>query len=155
VHRRAFGKEAEARLVRLIRASERFVPELSLVAEEEGRIVGHVLLSYVDLDGGRVLSLAPMGVLPEFQRRGIGGQLIRAALDAARDLGEDLVVLVGHPDYYPRFGFTRARTLGIEPPADFPDDAWMAIRLAPGPGRRGRVSYPPAFAEVTEPPRID
>jgi putative acetyltransferase len=149
VHRRAFGRDAEARLVRAIRASDRFVPELSLVAEDDGRVVGHALLSYVDLDGGRVLSLAPMGVLPDFQRRGIGGQLIRAALDRARDRGEDLVVLVGHPQYYPRFGFTRARTLSIEPPRDFPDAAWMAIQLEPGPARSGRVSYPPAFDEVT------
>lgn len=140
----------EARLVELIRESDNYVPELALVAKIGPEIVGHILFSYVSLDGPttyRVLALAPMAVAPPHQRSGIGRALIEAGLEKIEGMGEPLVLVLGHGDYYPRFGFERARPLGIEPPwADLPDDVWMVKRLpAYSPVIRGIVRYPPAF----------
>ena len=144
----AFGREEEARIVDAIRASENFVPELSLVAERDGRVVGHVVLSYVGLDARRVLELGPLSVAPDHQKRGIGGALTREALRLADGRGEPLVLVLGHPGYYPRFGFQPAHELGITPPDDdIPTDAFMAIPLrAYDATLRGRVVFPPAFA---------
>ncbi|MFN8188120.1 MAG: N-acetyltransferase [Gaiellales bacterium] len=150
VHERAFGRPAEAGFVEAIRDTEAFVPELSLVAYDEDDIVGHVLLSAVPLDSGvEVLALAPLAVLLERQRQGIGALLVTAALERARRTGYPLVVVVGDPAYYRRFGFARASDLGIEAPFPVPEDAWMALAL-PGhrPAARARVVYPPAFAGV-------
>jgi putative acetyltransferase len=154
VNRAAFDRPGEAELVAAIRDSDRFVPELSLVAEVEGVVGGHVLVSYVDLvsEVGRrqVLALAPMAVAPDEQRRGVGGELVREALARAEAAGEPMVIVLGHPWYYPRFGFEPARPLGIEPPFDVPDEVWMAVRLAAYDEElRGRVEYPPAFAVVS------
>jgi len=149
----AFGGDVESRLVAAIRASEHFVPELSLVAEVAGEIVGHVLLSHVFLRGDpdrMILSLAPICVHPDHQNRGIGGALIAAAADAARELGEDIVVLEGHPGYYPRFGFEKAVALGIEKPDPrVPDDAFMVLFLDESArGTTGKLAYPRAFHDV-------
>lgn len=148
VTRAAFGRELEAGMVETVRASDGFVPELSLVAEEDGEVVGHVLLSYVRLEERRVLVLGPISVLPERQRQGIGSALVRESLRRADDRGEPLVLLLGHPWYYPRFGFRRASEVGITlPDPTIPDEAWMAIPLgAYDPALRGRVTWPPAFA---------
>ena len=148
--RSAFGRTVEPELVRSLRASDDYLPDLALVAEENGRVVGHIVFSYVTLKGEeefRVLALACMAVTPGLQRRGIGGALVEAGLERADDRGEPLVVVVGHPTYYPRFGFESARRHGVEPPsADFPDDAFMIRRLSRYSERhRGRVVYPPAF----------
>jgi putative acetyltransferase len=152
VNTAAFGQPDEARLVEAIRTSDRFVPELSLVAVADGRVVGHILVSYVDLIGDDVrgvLQLAPMAVAPERQSQGIGGALVRAALAAADRLGELLVVVVGHPMYYPRFGFEPAERFGIEPPEPLPAGVFMVAPLAAyDPAVRGRVRYPPAFDSV-------
>jgi putative acetyltransferase len=160
VHRMAFGSSDEPRLVELVIASDRSVPELSIVAiggehGEHGAIVGHILLSAVSLDGddGRtrdVLALAPLAVLPAYQGRGIGSELVRHALAEADRLGWPLVVLLGHPGYYPRFGFEPASRHGIRSPFDVPDGAFMAKPLAAyDPSFRGAVRYPPAFDAVT------
>jgi putative acetyltransferase len=150
VHERAFGRSAEADLVEAIRATEAFVTELSLVACDEDDLVGHVLLSPVPLDpGGKVLALAPLAVLPERQRQGVGALLVTAALDRAQTTDYPIVVLVGDPAYYRRFGFVGASELGIEAPFPVPDDAWMALALRGHRAAvRGRVVYPPAFADV-------
>ena len=145
----AFGQSDEAELVRRLRASDCYVPELTLVAEDEGEIVGHIMLSYVGLDGDRVLSLAPLAVKPGRQRTGAGIELTRAALEAADERGAPLVIVLGHAEYYPRFGFEPARQHGIEPPdPQIPDEVFMVVRLrAYDPRFRGRVTYPPAFDE--------
>jgi putative acetyltransferase len=154
----AFGSPAEARLVEDIRASPGFVPDLSLVAEAGGQIVGHVMISYVTLDaddGGRrrVASLSPLAVRPDRQGRGIGGALVRAVVDRADDRGEPLVVLEGSPQYYGRFGFEHSVVHGIEIdlPSWAPPEAAQVRRLSRyDPALRGRVVYPPAFDQFAE-----
>ena len=146
LHREAFGEDEVPRIVELLRRSEAYVPELSLLAEVDGEIVGHVILSRGRLDDRRVLALGPIGVLPAHQRRGIGSELMRVSLERARELGHELVVLLGHPWYYPRFGFVRAATLGITGERDWEGDAFMALELVPGGARGGgRFTFPPAF----------
>lgn len=146
----AFGQAQEARMVEAIRASDGFVPELSLVAEEDGRIVGHVMLSYVELEetGRRLLELGPISVEPERQRHGIGSALVRESLRLAEDRGEPLVLVLGHPSYYPRFGFRPASELGISPPdVSIRDEVFMAIPLRDyDAALRGRVVFPPAYS---------
>jgi putative acetyltransferase len=146
----AFGKEREARLVEAIRASDGFVPELSLVAEQAGEIVGHAMLSYVGVESSsrRLLALAPMSVAPQRQLTGIGTALARESLRRAEERREPLVLVLGHPTYYPRFGFRPAAELGLRPPdPSIPSEAFMAISLgAYDPTLRGRVVFPPAFS---------
>jgi putative acetyltransferase len=145
----AFGKEDEARLVEAIRACEEFVPELTLVAEEDSRIVGHVMFSYSAVEGSttRLLQLSPLSVAPDRQNSGIGAALTREGLRLADERGEPLVLVLGHPSYYPRFGFRPASTLGLEAPnPDWPDEAFMAVPLsAYDPAIRGRVTFAPPF----------
>ena len=146
----AFGRENEARLVERLRETPNYVPELSLVAEEDGAIVGHVMFTYVTLDDDeRVLCLAPLSVTPERQKDGIGGALIKEGAARADALREPLVVLVGHPAYYPRFGFEQARPLGLEPPPGTHDAVFMALKLSAYDAKvRGRVSWPAVFEET-------
>ncbi len=132
---------SEVQMIERIRASADFVPELSLVAlldeeelgEESEAVVGHALfsyvqlISYVQLKGAqptRVLSLGPVSVLPRVQRRGIGTALIERGLSIARERGEPLVVVLGHPEYYPRFGFVQAARFGLSP-------NWEALMICP------------------------
>lgn len=146
VHRHAFGRDDEAELVERLRAGGDYLSELSLVAEHDGTVVGHVALSRARLDGRAVLALGPIGVLPGRQRHGVGSALMRSAVARARESGEQLVVLLGHPEYYPRFGFVPAADLGIR--GDFAGPPFMALELVPGgAGGGGRFEYAPAFAE--------
>lgn len=136
----AFGGEEEA--LRIVREAE---PAISLVWEEGGALLGHVLLSRVRLGELRPLQLAPLSVAPPRQGEGIGGALTREALRRADAAGEPFVLVLGHPGYYPRFGFEPATPLGILPPRDF-GDAWMLARLSAWDGSiRGRVEFPPTF----------
>jgi putative acetyltransferase len=154
INQLAFNRHAEALLVESIRASSSYLPELSLVAEQDGRLVGHILFSLVTLaalDGDLPLvCLAPLAVLPAYQRQGIGARLVLYGLEECRRLGHTVVNVLGHPEYYPRFGFQPARPMGILPPFDVPDEAWMIVELQPGAlaGLRGVVRYPPAFNGV-------
>jgi putative acetyltransferase len=145
----AFGKEREARIVDAIRDSDGYVPELSLVAELDGHIVGHAMLSYVGLAGEerRLLELGPLSVAPQQQRQGIGSALVRESLRQADERGEPLVLVLGHAEYYPRFGFRPARELGIEPPdPKIRDQFFLAIPLrAYDTTIQGRVVFPPAY----------
>lgn len=145
----AFGRVEEVALVDRIRASDRFVPELSLVAETGHRVVGHVLLTYVELCGRDtflVPELAPLAVLPEHQRRGVGRALVEAAVARADEGGAPLVLVLGIPEYYPRLGFRPAADFGIEPPAPELAPAFFVRPLSSYDDRlRGRVVWPPAF----------
>jgi putative acetyltransferase len=146
----AFGGPAEAQLVAALRASGGAAIEL--VAAEEGEIVGHILASTLDVTvDGRVvkaLALAPMAVRPGRQRSGIGSALVRAGLDQARAESWGAVIVLGHPDYYPRFGFSAALARHLAAP--FAGNAFMALALREGAldGRAGRVVYPAAFGLV-------
>jgi putative acetyltransferase len=147
----AFGRPGEAHMVDAIRASEGHVPELAFVAEDDGEVVGHVMLSYVALAGSdrQLLELAPLAVAPERQREGIGSALTRAALAAADTRGEPLVLVLGHPGYYVRFGFRRSDEFGLEPPQPAWHAAFMAVPLAAYDSSiRGRVVFPPSFAHA-------
>jgi putative acetyltransferase len=147
VNDEAFGDTLEAKLVDAIRESDRFVPELSLVAVSEGQTHGHVISSYVDVEPGprRVLQVGPLAVLPSHQRRGIGSALMEETIRIADARGEPLLLIEGNPTYYERFGFTRADAVGIEPPPEAYGPQYFMIRPLAGydPAFRGRAIYPP------------
>jgi putative acetyltransferase len=147
VNDEAFGDTVEGKLVDAIRASDRFVPELSLVAVSEGLTVGHVISSYVDVEPGarRVLQVGPRAVLPSHQRRGIGTALMEETIRIADARAEPLLLIEGNPKYYERLGFTRADAVGIDPPPEALAPQYFMIRqLATyDPGFRGNATYPP------------
>jgi putative acetyltransferase len=157
----AFGREVEARLIEALRRMPDFIPELSLVAVEDGRVVGHILFSPMAIetkeDAVPALALAVLAVRPESQNQGIGSQLVREGLERCRSLRHRIVVVVGHPPYYPRFGFSPARARGLDAPFPVPDEAFMVLELVPGAlrGVAGMVKYPPPFdaAEAGPPPQ--
>ena len=148
VNEAAFGRPEEARLVDVLRGAP---TTRSLVAVVDDRIAGNIVFSPVRADGSaaaiRIAGLAPMAVAPSHQRQGIGGLLIRAGLDDCRRLGYQAVVVVGHPEYYPRFGFIPADTKGLSFPGPVPLEAFMVLELEAGAlaGRGGVVRYAPEF----------
>jgi putative acetyltransferase len=148
----AFGGPLEADLVDALRAAGAMT--LSLVAEVDGNVVGHIAFSPVTIDTEAgpfaAVGLAPMAVLPEHQRAGVGTRLAREGLDELRRLGHGAVVVLGHPEYYPRFGFERASRFGVRWENECPDEAFMALELRPGAlaGRAGVLRYRPEFTEV-------
>lgn len=152
VNRRAFPTPAEADLVDALRPMAD--PLISLVAVLDGRVVGHILFTPVQVVGETgertALGLAPMAVLPEFQSQGIGSRLVRAGLDACRALGYPAVVVLGHPDYYPRFGFEPAAPRGLHYKDASFDPYFFVIGLALGAleGLSGWVEYLPPFEGV-------
>jgi putative acetyltransferase len=151
VNRAAFATGAEADLVDALR--EQAEPTVSLVADDAGSIVGHIFFSPVTLLGHtelRIMGLAPMAVLPAVQRHGIGSALVRAGLEHCARLGACAVIVLGHPEYYPRFGFTPASRFGISSEYDVPDEVFMALELEPGAlrERSGTIRYHAAFANV-------
>lgn len=150
INESAFGHADEARLVESL--TRRARPLLSLVAESGGAIAGHILFTPVTLDGFAelLMGLAPMAVAPDKQRCGIGSALVRAGLDGCRSLGAAAVVVLGHPGYYPRFGFVPATRFGLRCEYDAPAEAFMALELRPHAlaGAGGSVRYHPAFAEL-------
>ena len=153
LNRLAFGRPDEADLVDALRRDPTaWLPELSLVALRGARLVGHLLISRVWLngpEGGDAASLAPMAVLPEQQRAGVGSALVRHGLARAAEGGEQLVVVLGHSEYYPRFGFIPARRLGVLSPYEVDDEHWMALDLTgTGTHPRGTVGYPAAFGAL-------
>ena len=152
VNEAAFGRPQEADLVDALRGSVN--PCVSLVAEEGGRVVGHIFFSPVAVESGEgawaALGLGPMAVLPEYQRRGVGSELVREGLSECRRLGHEVVFVLGHARFYPRFGFTQAKAKGIECEFNAPDENFMVVELRPGAlaGRKGIVRYSPEFRSV-------
>jgi putative acetyltransferase len=152
VNERAFGRAGEADLVDALRRNAE--PQISLVGEIDERVVGHIFFSpvLIESEASRftALGLAPMAVLPEFQNQSIGSQLVRRGLEECRSLGHEVVVVLGHPGYYPRFGFVPAKRKGLWCEYDVPDEAFMVVELRVGAlaGRRGVVKYRPEFSDV-------
>lgn len=148
----AFGRKSEADLVDALRRNGKRL--LSLVAEQDGQIVGHIFFSPVSIEseaGSRsAVGLAPLAVLPEFQNCGVGSKLVRAGLDQCRNAGHDCVVVLGHPEYYPRFGFAPSSRFGVKSEYDVRDEAFMLIELKDGAlgDLGGTVKYQPEFNEV-------
>lgn len=149
----AFGRAAEADIVDALRQRAR--PFVSLVAEHQGGIVGHVLFTPVSVAGQadpRMMGLAPMAVAPAYQVRGVGTALVLTGFEQLRLQGMESVVVVGHPTYYPRFGFRPAGLFGLTSEYNVPDDVFMACELNPGAleGIAGLISYHPAFRETQQ-----
>jgi putative acetyltransferase len=152
LNEQAFGQPNEANLVDALRERSAFV--LSMVATDNDVVVGHVLFTEVIVTEAdsqfKALGLGPMAVLPSYQRRGIGSGLLECALDKCRELDYHAAVVIGHPEFYSRFGFVPARLKGIRCEFDVPDEAFMVLGLREDAlaGRRGVVKYQPEFSEV-------
>ena len=153
----AFTTDVEANLVNTLRDSA--CPMISLVAEEGDQIVGHILFTPVELSSDdaavnnkdlKLMGLAPMAVASDYQKRGVGSQLIKAGLEHCKTLGVDAVVVLGHPDYYPRFGFAPSVEYGIKVGLDVPEDVFMVQELKKGclDGKSGAIKFHEAFAGV-------
>ena len=147
----AFDTPAEARLLSSLRF--RATPLVSLIIEEGMRLVGHIMFTPVTLNGSaelNLMGLAPMAVIPDRQRCGFGSALVEEGLIRCQMLDCGAVVVLGHPEFYPRFGFRPAAELGINCEYDVPADVFMALELAPGylENRGGSISYHPSFNQI-------
>lgn len=147
-----FSDGKEGKLVGKLRKAATFIERLSLVAEINGQVVGHILFTPIYIENGQEhfesLVLAPVSVLPEFQNQGIGSKLILAGHQRAKGLGFNSVIVFGHPEYYPRFGYKPASFWGIKSPVPLPsDDVFMALELSEGKlsDISGMVVLPPEF----------
>lgn len=151
----AFGTENEAKLIEAIRSSTKFINELSLVAETSSKeIIGHILFSKITIEtaNGAVdsLALAPMAVKPNFQNRGVGSSLVREGLQRCKQLGYSSVIVLGHPSFYPKFGFVTAASKGIRPPFKVSEEVFMVFEVKENAleNVNGIVKYPEAFSNV-------
>jgi putative acetyltransferase len=147
----AFETPTEANLVDALR--DQAQPLVSLVAEENGVIVGHIMFSPVSLSGHpalKIMGLAPMAVAPEHQRKGMGSALVRSGLEQCKLLDFGAVVVLGHPDYYPRFGFLPSARFGISCEYEVPEEVFMVVELQAGflRGASGEIKYHAAFSDV-------
>lgn len=150
VNQSAFERPGEADLVDAVRGHDGVI---SLVAEHGDKVVGHILFTPVTIAGDNTktaIALGPMAVLPEYQRQGVGSRLIEAGLEACESAGHPFVVVLGHPDYYPRFGFRPAHEHGLYFWPDTPSPAFMVREIVPGALAEvsGTVAYLPAFSGV-------
>ena len=154
IHDLAFNRINEGVLVERLRKTSCFVSELSLVAEYKDRVIGHILFYPIKINAGTrkcdSLALAPMAVHPAYQRRGIGSKLVEEGLTTAKELGFKSVIVLGHSEYYPRFGFEVASNWGIHAPFDVPDDVFFAMELKRNGLKdcRGTVEYPEEFNDL-------
>jgi putative acetyltransferase len=147
----AFGHPAEANLVDVLR--DQASPLVSLIADDNGAVVGHIMFSPVSLSGHRtlrIMGLAPMAVLPEHQRKGIGTALVHAGLERCKQLGFGAVVVLGRPAYYPRFGFSSSVGFGLGGEYDVPTNVFMVLELQASflRGASGTIKYHTAFGDV-------
>ena len=147
----AFETPSEAELVDALR--EQAQPVVSLVSEVHGIVVGHILFSPVSLSGHpglRIMGLGPMAVAPEHQRGGIGSSLVRAGVEKCEQLAFGAVVVLGHPAYYPRFGFRPSSQFGIGCEYEVPEEVFMVLELQPGclRGKSGTIKYDDAFNDT-------
>jgi putative acetyltransferase len=148
----AFGREEEAHIVDALRASGHMTVSLvAVLGDEEGATVGHIAFSPVQIESGsgvwRAIALGPLAVAPAYQRRGVGSQLVQAGLRACRAAGHAVVIVLGHAQYFPRFGFVPASRYGVRYAQPVPDDVFLLLELRPGAvaGRAGVVRYGPEF----------
>lgn len=155
VNAQAFKQDNEARLVDLLRQGKTFIPELSLVATIDNEIIGYILFTKIKIDTQNhkeveSIALAPLAVIPSLQNKGIGGQLIKAGLDQAKALHFNSVIVLGHKQYYTKFGFEPTSKWNIKSPFDVPEEAFMGIELIPGGLQNisGVVKYPKEFNTV-------
>ncbi len=152
VNEQAFGRAGEANLVESLHAKQKVVS--SLVAVQNGQIVGHILFCPVVIEAKTksydAVGLGPMAVLPQFQGQGIGSALIGRGFEILRQSNHQVVIVLGHPDFYSRLGFSPASSFGVDCQFDVPDEVFMLAELSPGAaaGRNGTVVYPPEFNEV-------
>jgi putative acetyltransferase len=151
VNAAAFPTPAEAKLVEALRSQAS--PIVSLVAENDQTLVGHILFSPVSLTGlpeAKIMGLGPMAVGPGHQRKGIGSALVRAGLEVCKQLGFGAVVVLGHPEFYPRFGFVPSSRFGVGCEYDVPEDVFMIVELQPGylSGASGTIKYHAAFRKA-------
>jgi len=151
VNKLAFGQEFEGQLVKKIRNGKNFIEELSLVAIDDTTVVGHILLSKIKITGEKdyeTLALGPLAVRPDYQQKGIGKKLVRTGLEKAKNLGFGSVIVVGHTDYFPQFGFQQASQWNLKCSFKVPDEAFLAIQLIPGDleDKSGTVIYPEEFS---------
>lgn len=152
VNKWAFGQDNEANIIEKLR--KRSGLTISLVAVHDTEIVGYIAFSpvMIEAEGSsfEAITLVPMAVLPIYQRKGIGSQMVQVGLEKCRRLGYEIVVVLGHLDYYPRFGFAPAVPKGISCEFEVPEEAWMMLELREGAlaGRRGKVRFQPEFSEV-------
>lgn len=157
INESAFGRPDEATLVDVLRAAAH--PQVSLVAVENAEVVGHIFFSPVTIEpeddvtttlATMAMGLAPMAVLPPHQNRGIGSRLVREGLLECRRLNCEAVFVLGHPEYYPRFGFVPASRKGLRCEYPVPDEVFMVTELVEGAlgGVRGLVKYHPEFGKI-------
>ncbi|WP_042347152.1 GNAT family N-acetyltransferase [Bacillus massiliigorillae] len=148
-----FSDQKEHELVSRLRNTNEFIPKLSLVAISNDTIIGHILLTKIQITNDKQtsesLALAPVSVLPEFQSKGIGKKLIQEALKKAKELHFNSVIVLGHPTYYPKFGFKKASLWGIKAPFEVPEESFMALELKENAltSNSGVVEYSSAFFE--------
>lgn len=152
INAEAFDTDTEANLVNTLRNTG--CPYISLVAEADDKIVGHILFTAVELSDNennlKIMGLAPMAVLNQYQNRGIGSQLVKAGVEHCRALAYDVIVVLGHPNYYPKFGFVPSVSYGIRSEYDVPDDVFMILELTAGAlkNHKGIIRYHEAFNNV-------
>jgi putative acetyltransferase len=150
VHRQAFGRAEEAQLVDNLREAD--LIKASLVALENDKIVGHILFSDFPIQTEKqtvnALALAPMGVLPDYQGKRIGSKLVKEGLDVCRQKGHHIVIVLGYPEFYGKFGFSAELTKSLDAP--FAGESFMAVELTPGAmtGIKGSVKYPKPFDDL-------
>lgn len=147
-----YSNHREHIIVNKLRHTDAFIPQLSIIAEFDNKVVGHILFTKVNIEGNKIidsLALAPLSVLPSVQRQGIGTSLMKYGLEKAKELGFESVIVLGHPEYYTRFGFMDASKWNVKCPFDVPDGTFMAIELKENSlnNAAGIVRYSNAFTE--------